>query len=389
MVIKELNNAKKAYQKKDFKAADEIYSKIYSNYQKDFSRWDKKFYALTLYRCYVQNPVNQNKLLDAGKLITKLVKQSNHSKKDAMCPYTLAVLKIMKTLEDPEAVLEWSSKLNPELLNGDISGNYSSKKETWYKLTTKALLDTGQYDECISLSTEALLNLSEFTYDNDVWFKWRIAKSFNQLGEYDQSVDYLNDIKQFKNDWFIDNLMAENYFFKNDWDNALKYASSAALAKGDTDKKVNLYSLIEDILNIKNKQKEADIHAYLVYTIRKGHNWNIDENLEYKIEKAGFDLDNEDYFTIEKHLHHLWEEYLYKNQELKKGVIVSVLPNKKAGFIRCNEYPDNLYFSMNEFKHNITLAKTGQNITFYEADGFDKKKNKQVKNAVNIYLNGG
>ena len=63
--------------------------------------------------------------------------------------------------------------------------------------------------------------------------------------------------------------MAENYFFKNDWDNALKYASSAALAKGDTDKKVNLYSLIEDILNKKNKQKEADIHAYLVYTIRR------------------------------------------------------------------------------------------------------------------------
>lgn len=87
------------------------------------------------------------------------------------------------------------------------------------------------------LSTEALLNLSEFTYDNDVWFKWRIAKSFNQLGEYDQSVDYLNDIKQFKNDWFIDNLMAENYFFKNDLDNALKYASSAALAKGSSDKK--------------------------------------------------------------------------------------------------------------------------------------------------------
>ena len=55
----------------------------------------------------------------------------------------------------------------------------------------------------------------------------------------------------------------------------------------------------------------------------------------------------------------------------------------------CDEYPDNLYFSMNEFKHNITLAKTGQNVTFYEADGFDKKKNKQVKNAVNIYLNGG
>lgn len=34
MVIKELNNAKKAYQRKDFKAADEIYSKIYDDHQK-------------------------------------------------------------------------------------------------------------------------------------------------------------------------------------------------------------------------------------------------------------------------------------------------------------------------------------------------------------------
>ena len=147
--------------------------------------------------------------------------------------------------------------------------------------------------------------------------------------------------------------------------------------------------MIEDILNKKNKQNEANKHAYLIYTIRNKHNWNIDENLEYKIDEAGFDLDNTDYFTIEKQLHHLWEEYLYKNQELKKGVIVSVLPNKKAGFIRCDEYVDNLYFSMSEFKQDKALAENGRNVTFYEADGFDKKKNKKVKNAVNIYLNRG
>lgn len=354
--------------------------------------WDEFNFEFEL----IQNKTDFNTLLALLKKYASTMPSAAYKSKSDISLYdhskTTAALAVSRYLfnRDGDVKLTQKDDLNCYLaIEGDISGNYSSKKETWYKLTTKALLDIGQYDKCINLSTEALLNLSEFTYDNDVWFKWRIAKSFNQLGEYDQSVDYLNDIKQFKNDWFIDNLMAENYFFKNDWDNALKYASSAALAKGDTDKKVNLYSLIEDILNKKNKQKEADIHAYLVYTIRKRHNWNIDENLEYKIEKAGFDLNNEDYFTTEKHLHHLWEEYLYKNQELKKGVIVSVLPNKKAGFIRCDEYPDNLYFSMNEFKHNITLAKTGQNVTFYETDGFDKKKNKQVKNAVNIYLNGG
>lgn len=43
---------------------------------------------------------------------------------------------------------------------------------------------------------------------------------------------------------------------------------------------------------------------------------------------------------------------------------------------------------MNEFKHNITLAKTGQNVTFMKLTALIKE-NKQVKNAVNIYLNGG
>lgn len=389
MIVKELNKAKKAYRIKDYRTADEIYSKLYTSHQEEFSNWDKRFYALTLYSYYIRNPVNQDKLLNAGELITKLVKQSNHSKKDGMCVYTLTVLKIMKTLEDPEAILEWSLKLNPDLLNGDISNNFPSKKERWYNLTTKALFATGQYDECIKKSTEALINLSEFTYNNDIWFKWRIAKSLSYLGDYDESLDYLNDIKKFKKDWYIDSQIAENYFFKNDLENALKYSVQAALGKGDIDKKVNLYSLIEDILNKQDKAKQANKHGYLVYTIRNNKNWNIDGDLEYKLEEAGFDLDNTDYFTVENHLRPFWEECLYKNQELKTGTIISVLPNKKAGFIKCRDYQDNLYFNMNDFKEDKKLAKKGQIVSFYEIDSFDKKKNKQVKNAVNVYLNNG
>ncbi len=388
MLVKELNNAKKAYRKKDYKTANEIYSKLYADHQEEFSDWDRRFYALTLYRCCTGNS-NQDKLLNAGELITKLVKQSDHSKKDGMCVYTLTVLKIMKTLEDPEAVLEWSLKLNPELLNGDASNNFPSKKERWYNLTTKALFAAGQYEECIKKSTEALINLSEFTYNNDIWFKWRIAKSLSYLGDYDESLDYLNDIKKFKKDWYIDSQIAENYFFKNDLDNALKYSAHSALGKGDIDKKVNLYSLIEDILNKQNKPKQANKHGYLVYTIRNNKNWNIDEDLEYKLDEAGFDLDNTDYFAVENHLRPFWEECLYKNQELKTGTIISVLPNKKAGFIKCRDYQDNLYFNMNDFKEDVKSAKKGQIVSFYETDAFDKKKNKQVKNAVNVYLNRG
>ena len=106
--------------------------------------------------------------------------------------------------------------------------------------------------------------------------------------------------------------------------------------------------------------------------------------MESCVKEAGFNLEDDDYFAIEKELHELWEEYKYQNQELKTGTIVSILANGKAGFIDDGSYNDNIYFNMYEFKGDKKLAKKGQFVSFYEAEGFDKKKNKKVINAVNV-----
>lgn len=393
-VKKQLGKAKKAYQSKDFETSNELYSKLYQEHGEDFTDWDNRFYAWALYQYHVKDPKSREELIDAGERITTIVNQSNHSKKDGPCAYTLTVLKIMDYLDDDwDSIIYWSEKLNPDFLSQerfefmDSNGKQRflpSKKEKWYSLTSKALLKIDECDEAIEVSKEALANLNEFTNDSDIWFKWKIAKALKELSEYDEALDYLKEVKQVKHDWFVNGEIAEDYFFKNDLENALKYAVAGALSRGDIDKKINLYSLIEDILKMDGKIKEADKHAYLIYAIRHKNDWNIDDDLESCVKEAGFNLEDDDYFAIEKELHELWEEYKYQNQELKTGTIVSILANGKAGFIDDGSYNDNIYFNMYEFKGDKKLAKKGQFVSFYEAEGFDKKKNKKVINAVNV-----
>ena len=139
---KELKKASNAYKSKDYETAEEIYSSLHMEHAKEFSIWDNRFYAWTLYNLHVKNPISEDDLLESGSLITELVDQSNTSKQDGPCAYTLTVLKIMETLEDWEEVKDWSEKLDPELLSKnrfeyvDNSGNKrfaQSKKEKWYR----------------------------------------------------------------------------------------------------------------------------------------------------------------------------------------------------------------------------------------------------------------
>lgn len=315
---KELKKASNAYKSKDYETAEEIYSSLHMEHAKEFSIWDNRFYAWTLYNLHVKNPISEDDLLESGSLITELVDQSNTSKQDGPCAYTLTVLKIMETLEDWEEVKDWSEKLDPELLSKnrfeyvDNSGNKrfaQSKKEKWYNLTSKALMNIKDSDDAIELCEEALENLNEFTNDSDVWFKWRIAKSLNEIGDYDEALEYLDEVKQFKNDWFISAEIANNYFEMGELDDSLKYAVNGVLSDGEIDKKVKLYELIGKILDKQGDIEKADKHAYLSYAIRQQNEWNIEDDLENRVKNAGFNLENINYIDIEQQLHEYWENY--------------------------------------------------------------------------------
>lgn len=394
-IKKDLDQAKKNYQSKKYEDAKDIYESIYIEHPEAFTIWDKRFYSWALYQLHVKKPEDKTELLEAVDLITQLVPQEDLSEKDGVCAYTMSMMKLLDYLyknKDYENIIIWSEKLNPNYLSKKTSTfttddgrevKLASNKEKYYNWLSKSYQEVEDYDECLSVSKKALEELDQFTNNSDIWFKWRIARSCRELGEYDEAIEYLNDIYRFKKDWFVQWEIAENYFFMGEEEKSLEYAASAALSRGDSDKKIKLYSLLEDLLE-DDDPEIALKHSYLIYSIRLHNEWNIDEGLEEEIANAGLDTENTEYWKIERELKSYWKDLKFKNQQPTFGVISRIFPHGKTGFVK-DESGHSYFFNGFEFKGDPNKYREGVKVSFYIEEGYDKKKDEFKPNAVNIY----
>ena len=392
---KDLAQAKKNYQNKKYEDAKEIYESVYIDHPEAFTIWDKRFYSWALYQLYVKTPEDETDLFEAVDLITQLIPQEDHSKKDGVCAYTMSMVKLLDYLyknHDYENIIIWAEKLNPDYLSRKTSSfttddgrevKLASNKEKYYNWLSKSYQEVEDYDECLIVSKKALEELTSFTNNGDIWFKWRIARSLRELGEYDEAIEYLKDVYKTKKDWFVQWEIAENYFFKGEPDKSLEYALSAALSRGDSDKKIKLYSLLEDLLE-DDEPEIALKHSYLIYSIRLHNEWNIDEELEEEILNAGLDTGNMEYWKIENELKGYWKDLKFKTQQPNYGKIKRIMPHGKSGFIKRDDGED-FFFNGFEFKGDPNKYREGIKVSFYLEEGYDKKKNEVKMNAVNIY----
>lgn len=366
----QLKKAKTIYQKKKYDEAEKIYRAAYEEDPESFTIWDKKYYAWALYHLYIKNISSEEELVNACELVSELLVQED-SNKNNPCAYTFSMLKIINYFKDNAyECLKWLNMLNPKLLNskpksrnwnGRISKFYSDK-EKWYNLKTKHLLDMGEYEETIKFANEALNELDEFTNNSDIWFKRRIAIANRELDNYDEALKYLEEIVTSKDDWFILKELAEIYSFREDYDNALKYAMDTALAKGDIKYKINLYRLLEEIFIAKDMDDDLEKIDDLIVAIE----------------------DDENYVEIEKELKERWIEIKFDNQQRIYGSITNILGHGKAGFIK-SDNGESYYFNINDVQGK-SKVKAGDYVSFFLEESFDKKKNKKTLNAVYIKL---
>ena len=393
-IKKQLAQAKKNYQNKDYEGAKDLYETLYNQKPESFTIWDKRFYSWALYQLYVKNPDDETSLLEAVDMITELVAQEDHSQKDGVCAYTMSVMKLLDYLykkHDYANLLIWADNLNPDFLSTKTSKfttndgrevTTASNKEKYYNWTSKSYQEVEDYDMCLEVSKKALEELTSFTNNSDVWFKWRIARSLREIGEYGEAIEYLKDIYKTKKDWFVRWELAENYFFEGDHEKSLEYAVSAALSHGDSDKKIKLYSLLEDLLE-DDEPEIALKHSYLIYSIRLHNEWGIDEELEEKIESAGLDTQNTEYWKIEKELKGYWKDLKFKHQQPNYGIISRIFPHGKTGFVKRDD-GESFFFNGFEFKGDPNKYRENVKVRFYLEEGYDRKKDEVKMNAVNI-----
>lgn len=308
-IRKELNKATRLYKAKKREEAFEIYDRLYKESPDDFRHWDRIRYCWTIYYKHIRDSFDEDELVEYCEMVTEIVEQEDINE-SPVCVYTQCVFKILvfyKKDGDWDSVLYWIDKLDPDLLNdkkgksGDIT--YPSKKEEYYSYKSKALLECGEYEECIEISRDALNTFSEFSLHGDTWHKFRIAKSLRQLGEYGQAITWLEDVIEVESQWYVYKEFAQNYYELDDYDNALKYAVKGILEDGSIGSKVNLYFLIYRLL------RESDLDFALKHAeMFVGLKLETESDIPEEIEELEIDEDNLDIVSLEREIKNRWIE---------------------------------------------------------------------------------
>ncbi len=385
-IRKELIEAKKLYQSKKYQEALDIYEKHYLANPEVFNQWDKIFYSWSIYQLKIKDQNDETELFESVELVTELIKQEDLNKRP-VCAYTLSVFKALNYLysnNDYEYLLYWLDKLNPDLLDTkqkEFNGRkYPSNREKYYNYYSKALIECGDIEECIEVSKKALDSLTEFTNDSDVWYNWRIAKCLKDLDKNEEALSYLKEVSKVKRDWFVSKEIAENYFMLNDVDNACEYISKAVLTNDPASIKVNLYYLIYQILKDSNLDWALK-HAELFVALKL----DSDSQIPSEIEELLIEEEKLDKYQLEKEIKAYWSEYKFKDQELQYGTITKVFEDRNFGFITSTD-DESIFFRKYEFKDDRSKLREGQFVSFYTEKSFDKSKNRESINAVNVRL---
>ena len=333
----------------------------------------KGLYAWCIYYTEISLPVeDEAEFLRAAEAITNLTKQD-----DKYSAYQITVFKVLEHLNGKinypaDKIMEWTDKLNPQTLDDSVfvytdkEGNEretASKKEQYYMMRSRVLLEKGSFEECIRVCEEGLRTFEKFHYDNNVWFRWRIGLSYEGLGEYEKSLNLQLELLKTKKEWFIQKEIAEQYFRLGDYAKSLQYALDSALNSGDTNKKINTFIVLAKALNQLGKNAEALQHENFITSLKRGEHNKSAEN----------------------ELRKIWNTLKFNTQPQYTGKIKKLLPNGKAGFVETDK-GKSYYFSLREFRGKKENAQVNQQVTFYLEEGYDAKKDLKTMNAVKVEI---
>ncbi len=362
-------------------------------------RYNNDVYAWCIYYKEIKkNDISEEStFLKAAEGILKLSKQEKYS------PYEVTVFKVLdyynkKPIFPANAILKWSAKLDPLILDDSTfegktkdgkKKELASRKEKYYMLRIKALFENRNYTECIKLSNFALRNFKKLHYDNDIWFQRYIANSNFMMGKLDIAVNQLKDILQTKKEWFIQKEIADVYLKKKDYKKSLKYAVASAINFGKIENKIHLFELMYEILLANNNPVLAKKHIEMVCLIRQKNQWNFNDDFSKLLSKLKIDTENlPQYNTLKSELKRNWEKLKYSDKIINSGIIKTILPHGKAGFV-LSENNESYYFTISNINFHPKDLSEGLKVTFYIEDSFDKKRQQKSKIAVNVNLIGG
>jgi hypothetical protein len=313
-------------------------------------------------------------------------------------PYSLtgkALFKYVKMLlgqprpgwDEAEALL---LQLDPSLLDsatfrmevpGGRSVEFASPLEEWYSLMIKVKAGKEEPQALLDLLGSARKLQLKWHYNNNIWFARKEAFAYRQLGDNARAESILRELTRKKNDWFLLSDLADTVSEKTE---ALRLCCRAALAHGDLPKKVRLFHKMYRLIRESGDAAVARKHLLLEAALRRAEGWPEGPDLEKALmDEAVTDAGLFSVNPLLKELTVYWRKASGQDEGLCEGEIDQLLDSGFAGFVK-DKSGDRYYFNMRDARALGNNCVKGTRVVFELREGFDKKKNKPARNAVNL-----
>ena len=374
---------------------DDIYNtykhQLLSEEQKRPLEYIKRLYTWIINDKYVK-PVRgpeynySDTVLDKLILLNELIESLEA--KEQSPSFSFCVLSVIRVLiksgnaYDNQKLLFVLNLLNPKLLSSkansftDKTGKEReavSEKELFFELKSELLYKVRLYEDCILCCTEAIDEVENFHYGNDVWFERRVAAALGQLGKNEEAIKTLKNLIITSDKWFLLYEIGKLYLKIGDTSTAIVYMLRAACTKDPDKMKIKMIETIGDILVASGENLLAQENYNLVRQIREENDWSSSYKLNNKI-KIKETVKSKD---VQRH----WLALLHNKVGAKQGTIIKILSNRRGGFIQSDQI---YYFQYKNFFGKNELSKVGDNVDFIVVDSFDKKRVQKTKEAVAI-----
>ena len=223
-----------------------FFKKAYDLNPDEFTINQKFDYAWTIYGVHIKYSKDKKEIIENATFITQPVPQRDLNRFNG-CVYTSSVFKLLNCFdknEEYESVIDWAEKLDVELLDENSYRKYGrinkSKKEKYYDWLSKAYFKVGGFEKCIGVSETSLNTFKTFLDDGDIRLKWRIAKSYMNLNQFNQALEYYMEVIEVKHDWYMYRDIAQICCWLDKPYIALDYLSKAIFSKSSKSAKAGI-----------------------------------------------------------------------------------------------------------------------------------------------------
>lgn len=347
-------------------------------------------YDLEIKPGLASKPADSKTFFKAADAIVQLTSHELYS------PYERTVFMVLKVLDDrfplpADQMLAWCDKLDPDALSTDPrpytdrdgkAREEASPLERWYSYRTRALEALRRWDELIVTSNEALDRLADYHYNDEIWFRRRIATAKGALGDYDAAISDLKAIVRQKPDWFIQFELARLLHLKGQDGPALEHAVDAALNGGDLAHKWELFMLLGDLLAAGGETDGAAKHYHLAAAVRAEQGWREDRELAERLQNLP-PAPNVRGREQARVLESLWRSLKFADQARITGEISRVDGGRRTGLIR-DDGGRTHYFRYKHFVSPRERLMVGTKVSFYLQPSYDRSKNRDSEEAVDV-----